>query len=196
MCIRDRGNAADLAGLVDQRALVLVGALDCRLRGDGLHLDDVARAGHSAGRAAGALFAVDDGHAVDDVDGVELARAGAVAQAETAVGAGTGAARDGSRSRAGLDALIVKPLAAVFAARTDDGGAQTGAVVGGIAHDGIDGVGSLVAARRALEGGGTVLDDGLSVVGAAGIAAAAAVGASQTFGDLRNARILIHSHKF
>ena len=98
------GNAAHLTGLVDQRALILVGALDRGLRGDGLHLDDVARAGHGAGRAAGALFAVDDGHAIDDVDGVKLARAGAVAQTQAAIGAGAGAARDGGRSSAGLDA--------------------------------------------------------------------------------------------
>ena len=189
------GNAADLAGLVDQRALVLVGALDRGLRGNGLHLDDVARAGHGAGRAAGALFAVHDGHAVDDVDGVKLARAGAVAQTQAAIGAGAGAARNGGRSSAGLDALVVKPLAAVLAARTDDGGAQAGAVVGGIAHDGVDGVGSLVAARGTLEGGGTVLHDGLGVVGTAGVAAAAAVGAGQTFRDLRDARVLIHSHE-
>ena len=43
------GDAADLAGLVDQNALVLVGSFDRRLRGDGLHLDDMARADNGAG---------------------------------------------------------------------------------------------------------------------------------------------------
>ena len=52
------GNAADLAGLVDHSALVLAAALNGRLGGDRLHLDDLARADSCAGGAAGALSSV------------------------------------------------------------------------------------------------------------------------------------------
>ena len=66
------GNAADLAGLVDHSALILAAALNSGLRGDGLHLDNLARADSRAGGTTGALFAVDHGHAVDDMDGIKL----------------------------------------------------------------------------------------------------------------------------
>ena len=156
----------------------------------------MARADNGAGSAAGAFFAVNDRHAVDDMDGVKLARAGAVTQTQTPIGTGAGTAGNAVGSSAGLDALIVKAGAAVLAARADHGGAQAGAVIGGIAHDGVDGIGGLIAARRTLEGGGAVLNNGLGVVGTAGVAAAAAVGTGQTLCNLRNARVLIHGHKF
>ena len=150
----------------------------------------MARAGHGAGRAAGAFLAVDNGHAVDNVNGVKLAGAGAVAQTQAAVGAGAGAAGNTGGSGTGLDALIVKPFAAVDTAVADNGGAQAGAVVGIVAHNQVDGIVGLVAAGGALVGGGFALNDRLGVVGTAG-----AVGACQTFGDLGNARILVHGHK-
>ena len=189
------GNAADTARLVDHGTLVLAGAFDGGLGSDGLHLDNMARAGDGAGGAAGTLGTVHHGDAVDHMDGVKLARAGAVAQTQTAESAGTGTARHGSRSGAGLDALIVKPLAAVDTAVADNGGAQAGAVVGIVAHNQVDGIVGLVAAGGALVGGGFALNDRLGVVGTAGVAAAAAVGTCQTFGDLGNARILVHGHK-
>ena len=75
------GNAADLAGLVDHSTLVLAAALNGRLGGDRLHLDDLARADSGAGSAAGALFSVDYRHTIDDMDSIEFAGTGAVAQA-------------------------------------------------------------------------------------------------------------------
>ena len=130
------------------------------------------------------------------MDGIKLTGTGAVAQTQAAVGAGTGAASQGRSSGAGLDALIVIALAAVFAAGADDRSTQAGAVVGIVAHDGVDGVSRLVTTGGAFESRGTVHDDGLGIVGTAGIAAAAAVGTGQALGDLCNTGILIHSHEF
>ena len=145
--------------------------------------------------AAGALGAVDQRDAVDDMDGVKHTGTGAVAQAQAAVGAGAGAAGHGGRGRAGLHALVGKAHAAVFAAVAQHHSAQAGAVGGFGAHDGVDGVGGFIAAGRALEGGGAVLHDGLGIVGTAGVAAAAAVGPGQAGRDLGDAGVLIDSHE-
>ena len=66
---------------IDHSTLVLAAALNGRLGGDRLHLDDLTRADSCAGGAAGALFAVDYRHTIDDMDGIEFAGTGAVAQA-------------------------------------------------------------------------------------------------------------------
>ena len=129
------------------------------------------------------------------MDGVKFAGTGAVAQTQTAVGTGAGAAGQRGRSGTGLDARVVKFLAAVLAAIAQHGGPQAGTVALVSAHNGVDGVGTLVAAGSALEGGSALLHDGLGVVGTAGVAAAAAVGAGQTIGNLRDAGVLIHSHE-
>src|SRR5699024_10925746 len=85
---------------------------------------------------------------------------------------------------------------AVFAPGTEHGSAQAGAVAAVGAHDPGNGVGGLVAAGGALVDGRAILHDGLGIVGAARVAAAAAVGARQTFGNFRDTRVLIHGHEF
>ena len=75
-------DAADVADLARDGALVLIAAADEHSLLIRHLLDDFLRAGISAGHAADALVAVDLGNAVDDVHRAELAGSGAVAEAD------------------------------------------------------------------------------------------------------------------
>src|SRR5699024_9623583 len=190
------GDAGGGAGFHGHRAAVAVGAHDHRLiRAGSLDHDDVLGADRRAGAAAGALVLIHHGHAVDDVDGVELAGLDAVAKAGAGKGAVLGpAVQRGGRSTA-LDALVViAGLAVVLAALALDhrllgDGGHLGA------HDLADGGSRLGAAGGALVAGHAVHDDGLGVVSAACIAAAAAVGAGQAARHLLDAGVLLHCHE-
>ena len=82
-------DAGDITALAGIRALLGVVAADDDLGlVVGNDLDQVVGAGLDAGAAAGALVAVYDSHALDDVDGIKLAGSFAVAQSQTSVGAG------------------------------------------------------------------------------------------------------------
>src|SRR5699024_6202010 len=106
-----------------------------------------------------------------------------------------GAAVEGRRRCTALDALVViAGLAVVLAALALDHslfghGRDLGA------HDLADGGGSLGAAGSALVAGHALHDDGLGVVSAACIAAAAAVGAGQASRHLLDAGVLLHGHE-
>ena len=63
------------------------------------------------------------------------------------------------------------------------------------AHNGVDSLGGFGTAGGALIGGCAVFNNRFCIVSTAGIAAAAAIGACKAFGDLRNARVFVHSHK-
>ena len=129
------------------------------------------------------------------MDGVELTDLGAVAQTDTGEGAGLGAAVQSRSRSAALDAgVIVAGLAVLGVALALDHSLlfdRTGLT----AHDLGDGSSSLGAAGCALVTGYAVHDDGLGVVCAACVAAAAAVCASQTGGDFFNAGIFLHGHE-
>ena len=107
----DAGDGAVLAGI---RTLLGVVAADENLGlVIGNDLDQAVRAGLDTGAAACALVAVDDSDALDHVDGIELTGSFAVAQSQTSVGAGLGAAEELLGSLTGRDiriALLVVPL--------------------------------------------------------------------------------------
>src|SRR5699024_9062673 len=158
------GDAGGGAGFHGHRAAVAVGAHDHRLvRAGRLDHDDMLGADRRAGAAAGALVLIHHGHAVDDVDGVELAGLDAVAKAGAGKRAVLGAAVEGRRRCTALDALVViAGLAVVLAALALDHGLFNG---GGNfrPHDLADGGGSFGAAGSALVAGHALHDDGLGV---------------------------------
>ena len=130
------------------------------------------------------------------MNGVKHTGAGAVPIAQAAEGAGGGTAGNRSGSRAGLDAVIVKTDAAVAVAAVAVHNGMEGRAAGGLStHDGADGLGGLCTAGGALVDGRAALHNGFGVIGTAGIAAAAAVGAGQAVGNLGNAGVLVHGHK-
>ena len=190
------GDAAGGAELVGDSALILIGAHDDRLaRAACVDHDDLLGADVGAGTAAGALVLVHLGHAVHDVDGVELTDLGAVAQTDAGEGAGLGAAVQGSRSGTGLDALVViRGLAVLGAALTLDHSLLLYSACL-TAHDLGDSGGSLGAAGGALVAGNAVHNNGLCVVGTACVAAAAAVCAGQTAGDFFDAGVFLNCHE-
>ena len=81
------GNAGGGADLVGHSALILIGAHDHRLARAGIvDHNDLLGADVGAGTAACALVLVHLGHAVHNVDGIELTHLGAVAQADAGKG--------------------------------------------------------------------------------------------------------------
>src|SRR5699024_6917120 len=106
-------DAAGLAGLDHRGAALLIAAEHRGLGRHRLHFQQAAGAGFGAGGAAGALGAVNNGHAVLHAERAEHTGFDAVAVAQAAVGAGGGAAGHAGRGGAALDAGIIKPDAAV-----------------------------------------------------------------------------------
>ncbi len=100
-------DTADLAEGPRVLAVLLAAASDGHhvLVGERDHLDQVAGAGLRAGAAAGAFGVVYGGQTVDNVQGVELADAGTVAQAQAPELAGLHV-RQGVGRGAAWDALI------------------------------------------------------------------------------------------
>ena len=95
-------DAADFAGLRDELAHILAGAVDGDAAGLRQDVDDLLRAGVRAGAASDALVAVYLRYAVFHMDGVEFAGLDAVAQTDAAELAGAGAAEEVLDGGAGL----------------------------------------------------------------------------------------------
>ena len=116
----DAGDGAVLAGI---RTLLGVVAADkdfCLIVGN--DLDQAVGAGLDAGAAAGALVAVYYSDTLDDVNSVKFAGSFAVAQSQTSVGAGLGAAEELLGSLTGRDirtmpSALLPRIAASFSAQ-------------------------------------------------------------------------------
>ena len=133
-----------------------------------------------AGHAVGALVRVHHGGAVGtDGHGAKLAGLHAGAEAQAAEGALQGAGGHLSGGDAILDAHIIKPLDGIHAAVAADESDLPLAGGGLLAHDGGDGGGVLRAGRGAGVDRRVTGHNGGSAARAAGVAAAAAVGAGQ-----------------
>ena len=108
-------DAGDITAFTGIRALLGVVAADNDL---GLivgnDLDQAVGAGLDAGAAAGALVAVYDSDALDDMDGIKFAGSFAVAQSQTSVGAGLAAAEELLGS---LTGALLPRIAASFSAQ-------------------------------------------------------------------------------
>jgi len=192
--------AAHVAVLDDQGALVGVGAshIDTAVvLATGTNLDDATGTGLGAHAAAHALVGVNDGQTRDgvDVQCIEIASAGAVAQAETAFRAATFASVQGIGESANLSTFVMhlgrRVLARAVAAhhryhrrRCIDSDVK---YFGHFLHVG---AGAVKASQTVLVG--HRLDASLSKVTAAGITAAAAVGTSQHSLNLVDERVLLH----
>ena len=143
---------------------------------EGDHFDEVSRTGLRAGSAAGTFFVVHSCQAVNDVQGVELAGAGAVAVAEAAEFAGLNV-RQGIGGGAGEDSLILRQerfILGVCTAVNDWAFRRTG-VADLQVQDGSDFVGGFGAAGVTFSNKLWIFDDGLCVFETARESAAAAI---------------------
>ena len=176
----DAGDGAILAGI---RTLLGVVAADkdfCLIVGN--DLDQAVGAGLDAGAAACALVAVYDSDALDDMDGIKFAGSFAVAQSQTSVGAGFGAAEELLGSLTGRDICIfIQFLGIVGSAVAHDIGNFLFHAVRTLAQDRGKFLGTGRAADRTLGAGDAVgiFDKCMRIVIASCVTAAAAVGAGQ-----------------
>ena len=178
-------DAADVADLARDGALVLIAAANEHGLLVRHTLDDLLRAGIGAGHAADALVAVDLGDAVDDVHRAELTGSGAVAEADAGEAALLIALA--AKEHGGLAILRAGVVEAL-----DGDALRTGARherdhlllrTGGDAHDLGDLIGSgLTAGHTAVDRSLAGRDRG-GITVTAGVAAAAAVGAGETRTD-------------
>ena len=190
------GNTGSGAGLHGNGTLILIGAHDHGLAGAAsVDHNDVLGADVGAGTTAGALVLVHLGHAVHNVDSIELTHLGAVAQADAGKGTGLGAAVQGRSSGTGLDALVLVAGLAVLgvALALDHSLLLHSACLA--AHDLGNGGSSLGAAGGALVAGNAVHNNGLCVVGTAGVAAAAAVCTGQAGRNFFNTGVFLNRHE-
>ena len=176
-------DAGDITAFTGIRALLGVVAADNDL---GLivgnDLDQAVGAGLDAGAAAGALVTVYDSDALDDMDGIKFAGSLAVAQSQTSVGAGLGAAEELLGSLTGRDIRIfIEFLCIVGRAVAHDVGNFLLHTIRALAQDSRKLLGAGRAADCTLGAGDTVgiFDKCMRIVITARVSAAAAVGARE-----------------
>ena len=159
----------------------------------GDNLDDVLGAGGNAGAAGHALVQIHFGNAVHNVDGVKLTGVHAVAAAQAAIGALQGAGGHAGNCQTAGQAHIVIAGLVVAAAGTHNLCHLGCALFHGDAHDFTDLLGQRSAAGGAGVDGSQTLYHGVGVTAAAGVAAAAAVGAGQDLSNGFFTGVLLHS---
>ena len=163
----------------------------------GNQLDQGVGAGLGAGAAGDALFHVDPGNTVDNLDGIVLTCSDAVAEADTAVLALSGAAEEALGSGAGREALIFHG-----GLRYADSASAVYAGNLGFGRTGIYAQYRCDSSSSSSTAGGThvgsqrmVSSQSCCIVITAGKAAAAAVCAGQAFSDLNGGLVHGNGHE-
>ena len=189
-------DAADLAVLHSEGALLLVGAGYDNGICNGLDGDNAVGASLYASAAAAAQTGIDMSDAVFDADSIVNADICTIAKTKAAIDAGTGAAIHQLRSSAGGEALIIGLVFGVLAvALAVDNSGNSNHLACFLAEDSSHSLSAGIAAGSAEgEGQVGVFNEGSSIAAAAGEAAAAAVCAGESFGELGNALVNRNMH--